>query len=347
MTIYNIVLTEYTGSTHIVEYSGSSAGSHLIYLYADPQLEIFTGEVKTAVEAIHNVYQTLGLRYLPDVTKINTETAGLYDAVYNYTGQIFKSEAETNNVLYRFMYYTPYRSVWSSSSGDTSYTLLKYFQFKNTKDVCIGIIGDNFFNIDVEKDGTSVMHIECDPTPGGGTLYLDRYFKYSHLFPLTVERGSYKFIFRADNLGGPQSIGVIIWDLSLFNYDSATFPNGPMEYLIGDLTSPYSTPYPTPKSNWAGRILYSSEEAITFGIYMASGTTIHVDNYLGVEYILEGIYTYKSWIITWGDTSSSSGTTVASVKHKYASTGNYTVEAHITLNNDTVVDATPKSITVI
>ena len=266
--------------------------------------------------------------YIGSNYDVRSNRTAVYD-FYTYT--------DLEPIFKNFMNSVPYYSVWIDSNNDgikdplskgSEVTIGTSFSFSSSKDVIIGIIGDNKFHINY--DGNKIVSVEN----------IDAYnFKYLHLFPLHIETGQHYITFTGIGDGSVNdSLGVIIWDNSL-------------EDLV----------LPIPKNEW--NVLYSSYDSITepidivtcpFGysydndsnqcIKILDLSSLTTDYYLLVTPLLNGNVTITtvSWNMNYGDgiiESGSDSSIPINFEHQYALAGQYNITLELIINGSSTYTA--------
>jgi hypothetical protein len=284
----------------------------LLYRYNKYGLSLETGEKYYCVPSDNLAYINGGLRYISDLTDISDETAGIYDPSYSYTGLLY-DDLTNGDSFYRFMQLGGiYQSVWGTygtSTPGTSVTIIDRVYSTTSKTIYLFIIADNYFNVYLNDTEiiTTLPNPASLPSTDDSTMFF-----HVHIFPITINAGynDFKFVAYQGQSASSNALGVLLLENTISEILGTSTP--PFTYLA--------------ESSWD--ILYTSNSAITEGIYFNYGTTtIAIGNYLGITPITDAPPSeVVSWEVDWGDGSATeTGSSIIDLVYQYSSTGTYTV----------------------
>lgn len=264
-------------------------------------------------------YLILSVQYIGNISDIN----GQYYPQTSYNSKR-QDTMTTGDSFYRCMAkFGNYQSIWikeGQSNYGESATIIKRFHSDITKTVYICIMADNYFNIYKNNNAYIIS----------GQNNSNLYFRNLHIFPITLDQGytELKFVGIQHANESDNALGVLVLDNTIEQILGTNYNNNDFVYL--------------PQNQW--NILYTSNSAITDGVYFNYGTTtINLTNYLGITPSTDAPPSIiSSWLVQWGDGTQQSGTgsSLPDLQKQYSTTGIKTVNYYVYLTNSTVISNT-------
>lgn len=312
---------QFSGAKKLLLSQGGNIGNSTLTVSAIETSDPTSSVSKFITVNDNSAYIGEGVKYINEGVKFINPTD--YSSI-SYFNPIYP----LYNVYYRFMHYSPYRSIWTSEAlqQGNRLELTKSLYFDSEKTIHIGIFADNFFDLYVNGDTLAITNRNTSPN--------NQFLTYFHLFAITTQIG---------------------WNtISLLGESDGTVSDA-LGFVVLDNTKDEVYDNPVAKTSWNN--LWCSDEYVGQTINIATCPSgynyddvndycfinvpeieISVGDIVSFSPIIDetSIINPTSWTMYYGDGSSYSGATVTTqYSHIYTSSGTYKTQYVVKTSSNT------------